>query len=325
MSNDPTTLTALKLITGALRKTGQYAPGEAITAADANDALDVLNGLFDSLSNDNKAIFSSNENIINLTAGQATYTVGNENVGSFSGTVTSGSPVITGFTPPLVGTNGSTQQPLIDGATLIGPGIPTGTVVAPGGVGATTLTMSANAIGTFTNLVQFTYPGQIPIQRPLRITQAYSRIVTSSSYVDFPCEIKDLEAYSRIGLKLQPGPWPKWMFFNPTFPNGAIYFWPVPTMAVEFHFWTDMLLQSVALDTVLKLPQGYYNYLQFALAELLFIDYGMPVSPDVIRLARRYEMAIKSNNSAVDREIAVDAAVQTRNANNAGWFLTGGF
>lgn len=320
---DPTTKTALDVITGALRKTGQYAAGEAIKASDANDALDVFNGLLDSLSNDNKAIFSSNENIINLNPGQATYTIGNETVGSFGGTVTSGSPTITGFTPPQVGTNGSTQQPLTIGAVLAGPGIPTGTTVTA--IGANTVTMSANAVGTFTNLISFTYPGQIAIQRPLRITKAYSRITTSASFVDFPCEIKDLDAYAHIGLKLQPGPWAKWLFYNFQFPNGTFYFWPVPSQAVEFHFWTDMLLQSVSLNSVLQLPQGYYNYLQFALAELLCVDYGIPVPADLRRLALRYEMMIKSNNCTVDQEIAVDAAVQTRNANNAGFILTGGF
>lgn len=320
---DPTTLTALSVITGALRKTGQYAPGEAINPQDANDALDVFNGLLDSLSNDNKAIFYSNENIVTLTSGQATYTIGNEYAGTFAGTVTSGSPTITGFTPPIVGTNGSTQQPFIVGATLIGPGIPTGTTAIA--IGATTVTMSANAVGNFTQNISFTAPGQMAFQRPLRITKAYSRITTSSSYVDFLCDIQDLAYYAKIGLKLQPGPWAKILFYNPSFPNGTIYLWPVPSMAVEFHFWSDMLLQSVTLNQVLQLPQGYYNYLQFALAELLCIDYGMPVPPDIVRLARRYEMMVKSNNAAVDQQIAVDAAVQTRNANNAGWILTGGF
>ena len=322
-SNDPTAQTAQTLITGAMRKTGQYAPGEAISSADLNDALDVLNGHLDALSNDNKAIFNTNENIITLTAGQQTYTIGNEYAGVFSGTVTSGSNVITGVTPPTTGTNGSTQYALVAGATLVGPGIPTGTTVTV--VGTTTVTMSANAVGTFTNLISFTSPGQMVFNRPLRITRAYSRITTASSSVDFPCEIKDLSAYTSIGLKSQPGPWPKWLYYNPGFPNGQMTFWPVPSQAVEFHFWSDALLQSVQLNTVLKLPQGYYIYLQFALAELLSIEFGVPVSQDVRRLAAKYEKMIKSNNATVDQEICIDQAIGVTNANNAGWILTGGF
>lgn len=245
MAIDPTSKTALDLITGALRKTGQYAPGETIAAADANDALDVLNALFDSMSNDGNATFNTNENIVVLTPGKSTYTIG---------------------------------------------------------------------VG-----------GDINIQRPLRFHSCYSRVTTTGSYVDFPCETKDETAYTSIGLKLQPGPWPKWLFYNTGFPLATIYLWPVPTQAVEFHFWTDMLLQSVSLTSQLQLPQGYYNYLQFALAELLCVDYGIPVPADLRRLAAKYEYKIKSNNASVDREIAVDGAIATANANNAGWILTGGF
>jgi hypothetical protein len=245
MPVDPTQKTALDLITGAMRKTGQYAPGEAITAADLNDALDVLNALFDSMSNDDLATFNTNENIVTLTPGQISYTVG-------------------------------------DG-------------------------------------------GDIDIQRPLKIHSAYSRITTSSSTVDFWCEIKDEVSYAQIGLKNQPGPWPKWLFYNTSFPLGRIYFWPVPTEGVEFHFWTDMLLQSVTLTTQLNLPQGYYNYLQFALAEALCVDYGMPVPPDIVRLVAKFERKLKSNNSYIDREISIDGAIAVNNANDAGWILTGGF
>jgi hypothetical protein len=322
-STDPTTLTAQTLITGALRKTGNYASGEAISASDLSDALDVLNGHLDAMSNDNKAIFNSNENIFYPTPGQISYSMGNEYAGVFSGTVTSESNVITGVTPPTAGTNGSSQEPLAVGATLVGPGILTGTTVAS--IGTNTVTMSANAVGNFTNLISFTSPGQIVIQRPLRITKAYSRITTTTSTVDFPCEVKDLDAYGNIGLKNQPGPWPKWLFYNPSFPNGTLYFWPVPTQTVEFHFWTDALLQSVSLNTVLQLPQGYYIYLQFALAELLCVEYGIPVPADIRRLAAKYEKMIKSNNMTVDREINIDQSLCVTNANNAGFILTGGF
>jgi len=324
-STDPTTFTATTLLTGALRKTGQYAPGETPSPQDLNDALDVLNGHLDSMSLDNKSVFNSMENVVTLTAGQQSYTIGNEYAGVFNGTVTSGSNIITGVTTPQVGTNGSASALLIPGAVLTGPGIPTGTVVAPGGVGTNTVTMSTTAVGTFTNLVSYTAPGQIAVQRPLKITNAYSRITTTTSTVDFFCDIKDLSAYSSIGLKSQPGPWAKFLYYNPNMPQGQVYFWPVPNQAVEFHFWTTQVLQSVSLNTPLNLPQGYYIYLQFAIAELLCVEFGTPVPPDIIRLARRYEAQIKSNNAFIDQQIAVDQAIAAHNANDAGWVLTGGF
>jgi hypothetical protein len=58
MSTDQTTKTALDLITGALRKIGQYAPGEAVDSQDANDALDSLNGMLDLWTNQNLSVFN---------------------------------------------------------------------------------------------------------------------------------------------------------------------------------------------------------------------------------------------------------------------------
>ena len=261
-----------------------------------------------------------------MTPGQISYTIGNEYAGTVNGTVTSGSNTITAVTFPAVGTNGATQQPLAVGSALIGPGIPTGTVVAAGGIGTNTITMSANATGSFTlQNISFTSPGQIVIQRPLRITKAYSRMTTTSSTVDFPCDIIDLDAYGNIGLKTQPGPWAKSLFYNPTFPNGTMYLWPVPSQSIEFHFWTDALLQSVQLNTVLTLPQGYYMWLQFLLSEIWCIENGIPVSDDVKRLIRKYEGMIKSNNAYTDRKIAIDGAIAANGNKNAGWILTGGF
>lgn len=245
MSNDPTSKTALDLITGALRIIGQYAPGEPIDPNDANDSLDALNGLFDILSTESLAVFNNNENIVTLIPGKAVYTVG---------------------------------------------------------------------VG-----------GDIPIQRPLRITQAYTRLTTTGSAVDFNCDIRDTAGYTAIGLKNQPGPWPKILYYNTGFPLAQLYFWPVPSQAGQFHFWTDMLLQSVSLTTSLSLPQGYYLYLQYALAEVIAPQFGVQVSPDIQRQTKRFLKSIKANNSTPDRLAIIDGAVVSTNANDAGWILSGGF
>lgn len=76
MSIDPTSKTTLDLVTGALRKIGQYAPGEALAAADANDALDTFNGLMDLWSAQKLFVYNKIETVQNLSAGVSTYTLG---------------------------------------------------------------------------------------------------------------------------------------------------------------------------------------------------------------------------------------------------------
>ena len=246
MANDPTTKTALDLITGALRKIGQYAPGEAITAADASDALDTYNALLDMWSNQKLAVFNTIETVVNLTAGQNTYTMG---------------------------------------------------------------------IGGYFN-----------IERPLRLVRAYSRLnSTGSSSVDFPMQIVGVQKYTNIGMKNQPGPWPKIGFYNPTYPLATLIIWPVPQRNIEFHLWSEIVLSSVNLNTVLNLPRGYYLALQFALAELLCPEYGMAVPPDIKRFAKEQKAVIKALNGNPQTETGVDGAIAANGGINAGFILTGGF
>jgi hypothetical protein len=247
VSNDPTSKTANDLITGALRKLGVYAPGETLSAADATDALDTLNGLFDILSNEDLAIFNSNENVFPLVNGQFQYSVG---------------------------------------------------------VGA----------------------ADWNIQRPIRITQAYSRLTSTSGGVDFGCEIRPLAEYAQITMKQLPGPWPKRLFYNPTFPLGTVYLWPVPTIVASFHVWTDEILQSVSLATQLQLPQGYFLGLQWMLCELLSPEYGKPITPDIARLARQFRRILKTTNERPVAISGIEATGMTSGQmNDAGWILHGGF
>lgn len=246
MSNDPTTKTAQDLITGALRKIGVYAPGETLSSADATDALDTLNGLFDILSNENLAIFNSVESVFPLVNGQLSYTIG---------------------------------------------------------------------VG-----------GDWNIQRPLRITQVYSRITSTNGGVDFPCEVRPLAEYAQITMKQLPGPWPKKAFYNPNFPLGTVYLWPVPAMSVNLHVWTDALLQSVALNTVLQLPQGYFLGLQWMLAELLSPEYGKAVTPDIARFAREFKRILKTTNERPSAVSAIEATGMVNGQmNDASFILHGGF
>jgi hypothetical protein len=245
MSNDQTTKTATDLITGALRKIGQYAPGETLAAADAQDALDTLNGMLDLWSAQKFSVYNQIETVQTLTAGQSSYTVG---------------------------------------------------------------------LGGYFN-----------IERPLRIVKAYSRITTSNSAVDFPCSITTLEKYAGVGLKSQPGPWPKMVYYNSGFPLGNLIFWPVPTQNVEFHLWSDQVFGTLDLTSQVALPRGYFLGLQYNLAELLCSEYGMPIPPDVRRLAKEFRDIIKDLNSEPTSEVAIDAALVPSNASNAGWILTGGF
>ena len=178
------TTTALSIITASLMRIGSYAAGESIDPDDANDCLETLNDLLDSLSTDKNSIFGSNENILAWTSGQNQYTVGNPSnavVGTadFTGTLTSGSNVITAVSSvPSNIVTGSAAAYLVNSGSIITDTqglIPSGTTVTATNSGASTITLSANATGNSSGIDTFSYtvPGDFPIIRPLRITHGF--------------------------------------------------------------------------------------------------------------------------------------------------------
>lgn len=308
--------TALDVITGALRKINVLAAGEVPNAQESADALAVLNDLLDTWSTEHLTVFNNSENLLILTPGKTTYTVGNPITGTFLGSITAASATITGVTVPVG---------LIIGSVLTAAGIPAGTKATA--VGANTVTMSVPATAPFTEQIQFTTPGDFPIDRPMRVTNVYTRITSSgNSGIDYPCDIWSIDEYSSIGLKGQPGPWPRGIFFNPGFPYATISVWPVPTMGGELHMWTDNVFSTfVNMTDVVQLPQGYSRAIKLNLALELAPEYGKRVDPLLVDQARKAKASVKALNANPMAPATYDSALMAGNGRDAGWVLHGGF
>lgn len=168
--------------------------------------------------------------------------------------------------------------------------------------------------------------GDFDIARPLRISTAYTRLTPTGSSVDYPCTEVDFDRYSRIGLKNQPGPWPKVMYYDTSYPLANLYVWPVPSQNAEFHLWADMVFASfVNLTDKLQMPQGYRLLLETNLACLLAPEYGIVPEAHLVGMARALKKSIKSTNSTPQGTASYDGAIVASGASDAGWILTGGF
>jgi hypothetical protein len=168
--------------------------------------------------------------------------------------------------------------------------------------------------------------GDFNIARPLRLSGAYTRLQPTGSTVDYPCAEVDFSRYARIGIKNQPGPWPKVMYFNTSYPLAELIFWPVPSQNAEFHLWADMVFSQFAnLTDTVTLPQGYMIALQANLALMLAPEYGVQPSPELMQLARSSKKVLKALNATPTATSTYDASLVAGNANDAGWILTGGF
>jgi hypothetical protein len=315
----PTQTTANTIVTSALRKINSYMSGETIAPPDAEDVLETFNDLLDSLSTDKASIFCSVENIFTFTPNQYQYTIGNYAGGNVSGSLTQGSPIVTNILPP---------SNMVVGGTVTDSynALPAGTLIAAIGTNTITLTNVPNFSVAQPSVLTFTIPGDIPIPRPLRITNGFTRLISGPGGIDFAFETTmDLTRYNSICLKGVPGPWPIAAFYNPTMPLGNIFFYPNPSMGAECHLWTDTILTHIAsLNQPLNLPQGYSRMLKWMLAREICTEYGFPLIPAIEKLAQESWDMVKSLNQVPLPISAFDPAL-FRPRTDASWIITGGF
>lgn len=318
--------TALDLITGALRRINSYSPGETLAATDSQDALDTLNDLLDSMSTEHDAVFGSDENVVTFVGGQYVYTIGQGTGSTFQGTLTSGSAVITGVTvPAALRVNGL----LTDSFAAI----PANTYVQAIGANTVTMTQVATLTPGAPETVTYKIPGDFykdavtgePIDRPLRITNAFTRITTGSNALDYPISIVSQDEYVRIGFKGISAPWPIALWYNPTMPLGTLSFYQNPSTAGQLHLFGDLLLTNLsALTTVVNMPQGYSRWLKWALAKELAPEYGAPWTSNHDRNWKEARDVVHSLNS-VPAQVATFDDVLLSPHNDAGWIMHGGF
>lgn len=91
------------------------------------------------------------------------------------------------------------------------------------------------------------------------------------------------------------------LYYKPSWPNGSVYLWPVPTTAYQVELQTRALLASVALTETLTLPPGYQQALRLTLAELLAPSFGVPVSPTTTTEARKARARIFDAHDDIPR------------------------
>lgn len=137
-----------------------------------------------------------------------------------------------------------------------------------------------------------------------RIERAYLRINPGTNYtVDYPVAIiSSPEDYADIGLKgLAGGLWGA-VFLDSGYPNGTLYFWPIPATGYELHVLIKAPLVSVSaasLNTDMALPDEYFEALLYNLAVRIAPMYQLPQRPDVVGLANAALATIRAANMQV--------------------------
>lgn len=305
--------TALDIVTRALKAVGAYGPGENVDTADANDAFDMLNDMLETWSNSTQMVPYITEIIFTLTGNVYQYTIGPGGTigGTFTGSISGTTLTVSAISAGNIAL----------GQYLTGSGVTAGTKVVEFLTGAGQAgTYRVNTSQTAGSTTMTTY-----YQRPLRINSAFVRVAT----LDYPVRPLNIEQYELIGLKTLTGPWPRYLYYQPTSPIGNVTYWPVPGSG-EMHMFAETVLANfVSLSDSVDLPQGYNMALRWNLAELLIPDYGKndPVmNAKIEKFASESRAWIKRTNMQPPQAASFDdALLGMHRRNDAAWIFSGGF
>ncbi|TES88918.1 MAG: hypothetical protein E3J94_07085 [Desulfobacteraceae bacterium] len=136
--------------------------------------------------------------------------------------------------------------------------------------------------------------GDIDEEWPLSIDSGFIR----GAGVDYPLKIIGKNRYSRIPQKSTPGI-PFLLWYNPEYPLGLIYLYPVQTSALVLHLNTVIPLEDFStLGSTVTFPGSYERMLIYNLTVELGIEYGKELLPEVSAIAGKSKRSIKTRNAA---------------------------
>ncbi len=140
----------------------------------------------------------------------------------------------------------------------------------------------------------------IVAERPTGIESSFIRQQGNGTPVDLPINIlQSREDYNRIASK-SIGSVASCLWYDPAFPTGNLYFWPVPSSQYELHITVkETLGKFSSLTTIFNLPSEYQEAIHYNLAIRLAVHYSRPSDPRTIALAKLSLNTIANANTSV--------------------------
>lgn len=145
-------------------------------------------------------------------------------------------------------------------------------------------------------------------QRPEKIVAANVLLNNTPTIVRNPVMIRDADWWANQRVPQIATAVPTDLYYDPAWPNGNLFIWPVPTVAfpLELELW-GLLTQIPNLFFSINLPPGYANAITYGLAVDCAAAFRKQVAPS---LALRAQMAW----SAVQQMNAQPPSMSTRDS-----------
>lgn len=152
------------------------------------------------------------------------------------------------------------------------------------------------------------------IARPVTIDTVNFRDTSTSPVIEYPMFPLTDDMYAAIVIKAQTSTYPQNWYYNPTYPNGTLTLWPVPTSTTlqlviyAPQAWT----KPTALSDSFSYPPGYERYIRTWLAMELAAPLEKEPSPWLLKSWEEARRVVNASNvRMMDLRIGPDSLVRT--------------
>lgn len=158
----------------------------------------------------------------------------------------------------------------------------------------------------------------VATQRPVFIESAAVVLSSGANQVNAPLiRMHDTKAgipqwYMDLSTPNITTAYPTDGYYDPTWPNGSLYLWPVPSTAYECQIQVRQVLTDYTMNTTFTMPPGYRSAMTLTLAENSATAFSRPMPADLPRKALLARARIFANNTGANRISTYEAGMARR-------------
>jgi hypothetical protein len=286
--------TTRDIIVAALRNVGAIDIVEAPESNEIDIALNELNGIIDSLNTENLWPYTQIEVTGSLTGGKSQYTIGK-------------SPelnIVSAISSPLSGTNVnvttdeyhtfSIGDNIIIDETTQGNASGTFTVTSIG-PGLNQLTIAGNPNTSANDGIIYNSTDVLPdIKTNFRPQEIYTFTITDGDVILKLCNLSNKD-FNNSNRAINNNTRPTIYRYRPDNTYGLLELYPIPDQSYPYTISYRNLINDYELNDEINLPPGYAGFLQYELARILGINYGME-KPSIAQESAKRLARIKRQN-----------------------------
>lgn len=157
----------------------------------------------------------------------------------------------------------------------------------------------------------------VTTQRPVSVDGATLVLTPSTPPVNTPIKLRDNQWWLSLTVPTLTSTYPTDLYYQPDWPDGKLFFWPVPTFAYDVTLMTRVVLDdTLTLTDTFSLPPGYQQAVTLSLAEVAQRPYSRPSDPVLLRDASLARMVVFGNNDQIPNLTTLDTGMEPQK--NAG-------